>query len=87
MIEVWSHGAVDKNMPEQMLVKTLASVGRHPWWQAHSRLVTALLKANDIRPTLPVLDIGCGWGVTLIALEKTGYLASGHDVSLTEQPG
>jgi len=84
MIEVWSHGAVDKNMPGQMLFKTLASVGCHPWWQANSRLATSLLKAND---TLPVLDIGCGWGATLIALEKAGYPASGQDVSLTEQPG
>jgi SAM-dependent methyltransferase len=81
LIKVWSQGAGDKNMPEAMLVKTLACVRRHPWWSARSRLALTLLQANGVKPPMPVLDIGCGWGVTLEALESAGYHATGLDVS------
>ena len=87
MIEVWPYGPVDKNMPGQMLFKTLASVGCHPWWQARSRMATALLEAIAIQPPMPVLDISCGLGSTLNPLETVGSPASMHDVALTEPPG
>ena len=87
MIEVWPYGPVDKNMPEEILVETRACVGRYPWWQARSRMATALLEAIAIQPPMPVLDISCGLGSTLNPLETVGSPASMHDVALTEPPG
>jgi len=87
MIEEWSHGPVDKNMPEEMLVKTPAGVGRYPRWRSRCRMATALLVANDSPPPMPVPDNSCGLGATLNALKTVWYPASIHDVSLKEQPG
>lgn len=81
MIKTWSRGSADANMPEAMLVETLGLVRRHPWWAARARLALAVLQANDVRPPAPVLDVGCGWGVNLSALEKNGYHATGLDIS------
>jgi SAM-dependent methyltransferase len=81
MIETWSQGAADANMPEAMLVQTLAQVRRHPWWLARARLALAVLRAQGIAPPAPVFDIGCGWGVNLQALEQAGYRATGLDIS------
>ena len=81
MIETWSQGAADANMPESMLVQTLARVRRHPWWLARARLALAVLRAQGIMPPALVFDIGCGWGVNLQALEQAGYRATGLDIS------
>lgn len=81
MISIWSQGAADENMPEDILVETLQAVNRHPWWLARSRLATALLRAGGVHPSATVLDVGCGWGVNLLALEAAGYSATGLDVS------
>jgi SAM-dependent methyltransferase len=81
MITTWSHGEPDGFMPEAILTDLSALIKRHPWWQARSRLVVSLLNRNAISPPARVLDAGCGWGVTLEALEEHGYRASGLDVS------
>jgi SAM-dependent methyltransferase len=91
MIETWSHGPADENMPEAMLVETLTLARRHPWGAARARIARAVLQANGITPPARVLDVGCGWGVTLQALENAGYHVTGLDISrrileLIDQP-
>jgi SAM-dependent methyltransferase len=91
MIEIWSRGPADENMPEAMLVETLTRVRSHPWWSARARLALAVLQAGGVTPPASVLDVGCGWGVNLQALETAGYRAAGLDISrrileLIDQP-
>jgi SAM-dependent methyltransferase len=81
MIATWSEGAPDVFMPEAILTGLSRSVHRHPWWQARTRLVMAILERSTISPPARILDAGCGWGVTLEALESRGYRATGLDVS------
>ena len=81
MISVWSKGCADENMPEAMLVETLTCVRQHPWWQARARLALSLLQQGNIMPPAPILDVGCGWGVNLQALEAARYQAAGLDIS------
>ena len=81
MIEHWSEGVADLNMAEEILVDLAGTIRRHPWWQARAALTLALLKTLQVVPPARVLDAGCGWGVTLDALEKQGYQATGMDVS------
>lgn len=81
MIRRWSRGVADGHMAEEILVRTGDAVRRHPWWSARARLTLTLLRRLGIRPPARVLDAGCGWGVTLEALESVGYRAAGLDVS------
>lgn len=81
MIATWSRGPADAHMPEVILVELAAIIHRHPWWQARTRLILALLEQLGVRPPARVLDAGCGWGVTLEALEERGYHVVGMDVS------
>lgn len=81
MIETWSAGAADDNMAEEILVRLAGAVARHPWWRARASLTTDLLGGLGVRPPARVLDAGCGWGVTLEALERRGYRAVGMDIS------
>ena len=83
MIVRWSAdtGAADANMAEAILVDLAPIVARHPWWQARARLTLALLGDLGVRPPARVLDVGCGWGTTLDALERHGYAATGADIS------
>ena len=92
MIECWSHGNADENMAEAILTDLGDVVRRHPWWRARAALTLRLLERLDVRPPARVLDAGCGWGVTLDALEARGYSAAGMDVSrraleLLDRPG
>jgi SAM-dependent methyltransferase len=68
-------------MAEEILLELSEIIARHPWWRARARLCLALLERLGIRPPASVLDAGCGWGVTLDALEQRGYRATGMDVS------
>ena len=68
-------------MPESLLTETLSQVRRHPWWRARARLALAILRSRRIMPPARVLDVGCGWGVNLLALESGGYTAIGLDSS------
>lgn len=81
MIERWSEGIADDNMAEDILVDLAPTIRRHPWWLARARLTLELLGRLGIRPPARILDAGCGWGVTLEALERRGYEAVGMDIS------
>jgi SAM-dependent methyltransferase len=81
MIRVWSHGRADDNMPEKALVSVYQKVQRHPWWHARVSLALALLRKFKVLPPARILDVGCGWGTNLTALEKCGYEVSGLDIS------
>jgi SAM-dependent methyltransferase len=81
MIQTLTEGAVDEGMPEEMLTETLERVRRHPWWMARTKLALAVLRQNGISAPAAVADVGCGWGITLDALEAAGYKAIGLDIS------
>ena len=81
MIEVWVKGTPDDNMPESMLVDTLENARRHPWWHARAKLALSALSKYGVTPPATVLDVGCGWGINLQALEKSGYSVAGLDIS------
>jgi 2-polyprenyl-3-methyl-5-hydroxy-6-metoxy-1,4-benzoquinol methylase len=81
MIERWTTGHADEHMPEEILVDLAAIVRRHPWWRARAALTLDLLRDMGVRPPASVLDVGCGWGITLEALERHGYRAIGMEVS------
>ncbi|MGC8638717.1 MAG: class I SAM-dependent methyltransferase [Isosphaeraceae bacterium] len=81
MIERWSAGAADLGMAEEILVELDEMVRRHPWWRARAGLVLELLKELGIDPPARVVDVGCGWGITLEALERRGYQVTGVDIS------
>jgi len=81
MITTWSEGAADESMAEAILVEQAMLIRKHPWWLARARLTRALLEKNAVRPPSRILDAGCGWGVTMQALERAGYAVSGMDIS------
>lgn len=81
MIETWTAGNPDHCMPEEILVELLNVIPQHPWWKARALLTVALLRSAGVCPPASVLDAGCGWGVTLETLERSGYAPAGLDVS------
>jgi 2-polyprenyl-3-methyl-5-hydroxy-6-metoxy-1,4-benzoquinol methylase len=81
MIETWSEGPVDDAMPEQLLVSTMESVQRHPWWKARAKIAVDVLAKFNVQPPARIFDVGCGWGTNLAALEKAGYGVVGFDIS------
>ncbi len=81
MIERWSEGDTADSMAEEILVELADLIGRHPWWRARAALTLNLLARLGIRRPARVLDAGCGWGVTLEALERRGYQVIGLDIS------
>jgi SAM-dependent methyltransferase len=81
MITTWSKGLADANMDEGILVQLGMLIRRHPWYWARTRLTLALLDRLGLRPSVRVLDAGCGWGVTLESLERRGYRVVGMDIS------
>jgi SAM-dependent methyltransferase len=81
MIETWSHGMADENMPEAFLTETFEIVKTHPWWIARARIALATLQRQSIRAPAAVADVGCGWGTNLNALEGAGYQTAGFDIS------
>lgn len=92
MIVRWSDGIAEDNMAEDILVELGTIINRHPWWRARSSLTLQLLDRLGILPPARILDIGCGWGTTLEALEALGYRVVGADISrraleLLDRPG
>jgi SAM-dependent methyltransferase len=81
MIVEWSSGIPDAHMAEDLLTEVGQIVRRHPWWRSRARLAIKLLRALGVSSTSSVLDAGCGWGVTLTALEAAGYRTTGLDIS------
>jgi 2-polyprenyl-3-methyl-5-hydroxy-6-metoxy-1,4-benzoquinol methylase len=92
MITTWSTGVADEHMSQDILVEVYHKVCRHPWWIARARLAVRILAQNGIHPPSSVIDVGCGWGTNLAALEKAGYQTTGLDISrrileMIDQPG
>lgn len=81
MISVLSEGSADEVMPETMLTTTLDRVRKHPWWHARADLAIEVLRRNRVLPPATVIDVGCGWGVTLEAMETAGFTVIGLDIS------
>jgi SAM-dependent methyltransferase len=81
MISVLSEGSADEVMPETMLTTTLDRVRKHPWWHARADLAIEVLRRNGVLPPATVIDVGCGWGVTLEAMETAGFTVIGLDIS------
>jgi 2-polyprenyl-3-methyl-5-hydroxy-6-metoxy-1,4-benzoquinol methylase len=81
VIERWSAGCADQNMAEDILLELGPIVRQHPWWRARARLTLRILKDLHFSPPARILDAGCGWGVTLLALENAGFRADGLDQS------
>jgi SAM-dependent methyltransferase len=81
MIVTWSRGNAEGNMSEAILTDLAGLVARHPWWHARVKLALAVLRRMSVLPPARVLDVGCGWGLNLAALERAGYRAAGLDVS------
>ncbi len=79
MIERWSSPGSVSGMPAAILTRLGHVVRNHPWWRARARLILALLRRHGVAPPAEVLDAGCGWGVTLRALEAAEYRATGLD--------
>jgi SAM-dependent methyltransferase len=81
MIATWSKGVADTHMPEEMVVATLERARQHCWFHARSRIALSVLKEQRVSRPASVLDVGCGWGTNLQALEDAGYHATGLDIS------
>lgn len=83
MIEVWSEMAGDRAdalMPRDMLERLGHHIARHPWWHARARLVSRLITRELGPGPWRILDVGCGWGVTLDHLERAGHQVTGMDI-------
>ena len=81
MITHWSSGTPEFNMDEEILVALRDAVSRHPWWVARAELVLSLLERLRILPPASIIEVGCGWGTNLEALEANGYQITGLDIS------
>jgi 2-polyprenyl-3-methyl-5-hydroxy-6-metoxy-1,4-benzoquinol methylase len=80
-VEVWSRGDADANMDQRILVRLAECVRAHPWWHSRTTLARWLLRRERVLPPARVLDAGCGWGSTFLALESDGYRMTGADIS------
>ena len=83
MIKIWNETSPDHaedHMPQEILTRLSGHVSMHPWWQARARLVARLIHLKLGRGKQKVLDVGCGWGVTLAYLESQGHHVTGLDV-------
>ena len=80
-IEVWSRGDADTNMDQRILVRLAERVRAHPWWHSRTALARWLLRRERVLPPARLLDAGCGWGSTFLALESDGYRMTGSDIS------
>jgi cyclopropane fatty-acyl-phospholipid synthase-like methyltransferase len=68
-------------MSEYILVYLEPVILQHPWWQALAELLLSHLDQSGVPAGATVLDAGCGWSVTLQALEHRGYRTIGLDIS------
>lgn len=73
-------GRSDRLSPDYF--DTMAAVARDHWWYRNRRLWLAQLLEGRARLGGRALDVGCGTGETLSALESTGFAAPvGTDLS------
>ena len=83
MIEVWSEMPpedAEASMPQAILERLGHHVARHPWWLARARLAARLIDRELGPGPHQVMDVGCGWGVTLDRLERAGHHVTGMDI-------
>jgi len=80
-VEIWSCGDADTHMDQRILVRLAERVWAHPWWRSRAILARWALRRERLLPPASVLDAGCGWGSTLLALEADGYRMTGSDIS------
>lgn len=83
MIEVWSEMAAEHAeslMPREILERLGYHVARHPWWHARARLVSRLIDRELGPGPHWIMDVGCGWGVTLDHLQSAGHQVAGMDI-------
>lgn len=85
MIHLWSEPTAehaDRNMPQEILTRLGSHISIHPWWLARAKYVEKKLQLQFQNKLISVLDVGCGWGVTLKHLEKCGHQVWGLDVGM-----
>lgn len=95
MIEIWSEptaAQADDNMPQEILTRLGSHISIHPWWHARAKIVEKKIQLHYQNKLISILDVGCGWGVTLKYLEKAGHEVWGLDVgidalNLLDEPG
>lgn len=95
MIQVWSETTTDyadSKMPQEILTRLGSHISVHPWWHARARLVKKIIRLHFGLQLQKILDVGCGWGVTLKHLEAVGHdvwgLDIGHEsLKLLDGPG
>jgi SAM-dependent methyltransferase len=80
MLEQWTKPDAATAMPPGILTGLGPLVRKHPWWRARARFTRDLLQRCGIGPPAQVLDVGCGWGVTLDAQERAGFTPWGLDL-------
>ncbi len=68
-------------MDQRILVRLAEQVRAHPWWRSRTRLARWLLRSERVLAPARLLDAGCGWGSTFLALESDGYQITGSDIS------
>jgi SAM-dependent methyltransferase len=76
-------GPEEGGMPADILCRLAERMDAHPWWRHRCRLAAAVLAGQGIQPPARILDIGCGSGLTLKALEARGYPVVGIDAVRT----
>lgn len=83
-ILVWSDEAVADDYAEEFHAVLAAAEPRHFWFAGRNRLILATLRAalGDPRGR-SVLDVGCGTGYVLAALERAGMRGCGMDMNLS----
>lgn len=91
MIQSWLPDAYVETT-EDIFMDSFDLASRHPWHHARTKLLLALLRSLNIHPPADILDVGCGWGLTLDALERQDYQVVGLDISRralerVERPG
>ncbi len=69
-------------MDDEMLVTLESVVRKHPWWIQRAKLTEMILRAEGISIDSRILDVGCGWGVTMDYLEGKGWKVDGLDISI-----
>ncbi|ADV64260.1 Methyltransferase type 12 [Isosphaera pallida ATCC 43644] len=81
MIETWSVNDPEHTMSDELLAPLRDRVRGHFWWRARSETVRRILELRQVPRDAAILDVGCGWGTTLEALERDGRRVVGMDVS------